>query len=444
MKKEGMEVKKKGYVGSWDTEMRQVPQDIAEYKPFGASENRGCANCQWFVSPDSCVLVNGDINPGGLSKFYTERVKYPTPVLDVNVVGWGVESKETPKPSLLSRLIKSTKTLLGLEPQPTPFMVYKAADNSLRFLVTYTNCFVDRTKEILSSDSHQRYVEWVDQSKLYPQLQLWHCGELSAIGQVDWVEFADGFGQASGIIAKEYEEIATNLANSDDTGVSHGFIGLKQIGDSGVYSDYATFEISLLPRSAAANVWLDTLVTSKEYDVGFSEDKKAWLIKTGIPAADVIAWENNSKSLGETLRGMNVAYRSADEPAEVAAAETTPVSASSGGGEVGAVSTPSIDGLGIITKALADQSNALTGLVNVVKGLVEGQKTLGARVDAVAKPIEQQVEQHFAAASSPAAALATAHIASQSTETVTKEAPTLVDDFSWFDKEALPFFQKAG
>lgn len=436
----------KGYISGWDAEMRQVPQDVAEYDPFGAKSGKGCASCQWFVSPDSCVLVHGDIAPGGLSKYFTPRVKYETPPLDVKVVAWDVpvNVKSAPeKEPLITRLGKAVKSFLGLTPEPKPFMVFRDTDNNLRFLVTYSNVFQDRAKEILSTDSHEKYVAWVTKSGLYPELQLWHCGSDSAIGQADWVDFCDGFCHASGLIKKEYEALAEKLAESD-LGVSHGFIGLKQLENSNVYSEYMTFEISLLPREAAANIYLNTLVSpnSKEYVMPFSEQKKAWLKAQGLGDDVITAWENNSKALGDTLKGMNVEYKSSDE-GEVPATTETPVSTSTESTPATPAPTPDA-GLGIITKGLMDTTTAIQGVAGLVQQLVANQKALEAKVEAIGKPINEQVEQHFAAATSPAAALATAHVASQSPTTVTKEASqqaAVEQDLGWFDQEALAQFK---
>lgn len=65
------DVQPSAYVGGSDVRMRQVLQTAAQYDPLGFSSGKGCANCQFFVTPDACILVQGVISPTGVSKFWT-------------------------------------------------------------------------------------------------------------------------------------------------------------------------------------------------------------------------------------------------------------------------------------------------------------------------------------------------------------------------------------
>src|SRR5688572_16927515 len=57
-------VVKKGYVESlYDVDLAQVSKTTAGYDDYGAKAGKGCANCQFFMSPDTCLVVAGDVSP---------------------------------------------------------------------------------------------------------------------------------------------------------------------------------------------------------------------------------------------------------------------------------------------------------------------------------------------------------------------------------------------
>jgi hypothetical protein len=51
----------------YEIDKHLVSQKAAEYDPFGAKGDKGCATCQWFISPNSCMLVQGDITLAALA-----------------------------------------------------------------------------------------------------------------------------------------------------------------------------------------------------------------------------------------------------------------------------------------------------------------------------------------------------------------------------------------
>ena len=59
-----------GMIEGWDVYGAQFPQHEVNYDPLGATDERGCANCRWFISPSACIIVSGypePITPNGLS-----------------------------------------------------------------------------------------------------------------------------------------------------------------------------------------------------------------------------------------------------------------------------------------------------------------------------------------------------------------------------------------
>jgi hypothetical protein len=76
----------------YDYMTRQINQKSAEYDPTGGTAAKACSNCQWFISPAACAIVEGypdPIVPNGISNLWRERVDRfadPDP-LEVIIVG---------------------------------------------------------------------------------------------------------------------------------------------------------------------------------------------------------------------------------------------------------------------------------------------------------------------------------------------------------------------
>lgn len=78
-------------VGYWDFIDRQIPQREANYQPLGGTGERACANCQFFIAPMSCTVVESfpdAIVPNGLSDEWRAKVSQdmmmsPVPVFIV-------------------------------------------------------------------------------------------------------------------------------------------------------------------------------------------------------------------------------------------------------------------------------------------------------------------------------------------------------------------------
>lgn len=197
------------------------------------------------------------------------------------------------------------------------FFSQKEEDGSFRFFVVYSNKFRDREGEILPEVAHKTFVEWVNETKEFPSLRLWHV-EGSEIGQVDWIEYTDGFAVASGTSIAGKEAIFEALAEEAELlGVSHGFRYLEdQLGEDGVYGLYKTFEISILPLVRAANPWTAYAAEyNKEVsDMGFEEKKRTWLVgKAGEER--VKRWEDGLEAAGKSLADAGIQYKDIDDVA---------------------------------------------------------------------------------------------------------------------------------
>lgn len=195
---------------------------------------------------------------------------------------------------------KESKDLIG------SFKAYKGADGTWRWLTTTTNRFKDREGEIFSEEAHKEYVEYANAFKHYPELWLWHTPG-SKLGQADFADYADGFVVHSGTFDKGKEAVAASLVAAKELAVSHGYKYRAADKEDGVYDWYRTFEVSVLPAARAANAWTD-IVSKKEVDMPFSEEKKAFLVKH-MGEEEVGSLEKNLASLSKQLEAAGVEFK---------------------------------------------------------------------------------------------------------------------------------------
>lgn len=435
----------KGYVYSYDLDIRRVDQAEAAYDPYGAKDGAGCANCQWFVSPNSCVLVSGDIAETGKSKFYLRQVEYLSKPIDVFVVnkeapvGADADKADGSKAlpiSLWERPLSSGTTNLrswltdkigslfggSKQDEIEVFVLFKDAESGrLRFRTVWTNIFIDKAAEIFSEKAHKEYVEWVDKSGIYPELQIWHCGPGSALGEVDFVDYVDGFCVASGLIHQDKENLALKLAEQP-LGVSHGFIGIKSKEASGqkFYDWYRPFEISLLPRGKEANPWTAVSFDEREYTMGFAPAKKQLLNQLGVPEAEVGNWEKQLEESAAKLKAAGISWKE-DETEATAAAAATEAAANEQVTQLAA-------GLKQVNSDSVRIAQALGELAGQVKSLSDDFK----------KSIDDRVAEQFTARNGGAAAAAGAHVASQSAgNLVDRKEAGVKEGEDWFGSQVI-------
>lgn len=327
----------------WDDEYipysitsRQVSQADANYNPVGMIEDgdsKGCANCQWFISPDRCVLVQGDISPTGDSKFWTKAIPYtPTPMPVVMMEADDNEDSDEPTTfgkgatgSFIKTVVDAVKSFVApseaLSWEETTIYsndnsgmkFFKAKDGSVRFLATVTNNFQDRQQEIITEEAHKEFIAWADETGKYPELWLWHSGAKSRWGQADWLDYSDGFLVASGTVDAGKEGIANSFRGGEDVAVSHGFLSQKSL--DGTITKYRMFELSPLPRWAAANEWtafhigVGDDVGMVGEDMAFTKDKRDWLMARGVPETAISGYEKSVATLDQDLKARGIDFK---------------------------------------------------------------------------------------------------------------------------------------
>jgi hypothetical protein len=157
--------------------------------------------------------------------------------------------------------------------------------NEPHWLARYSNNFRDQDliPEIISADSHRRFVDLVDKGLApYPELWLWHVPEWK-IGEATWLAYDDtGFALAAGTFTKGCEQVAEWLKEQQDFRVSHGMPPhtIKRDGaDNTIIIEHESRELSPLPRIAAANELTGFVVINKEAVMAIPDAKKQDLIK---------------------------------------------------------------------------------------------------------------------------------------------------------------------
>jgi len=212
------------------------------------------------------------------------------------------------------------------------FMVWKDVNDEWRWMTVYSNKFrdSDRIPEIISEKSHRAFESLVDEGIVPPpDLWLWHVPG-TMWGKSDMVTYTDGFSIAFGTILPGYEYIAENLSKAIDDGediaVSHGMPGqfiIRNKEDPTVIDFHITREISVLPRSAAANKLTGFVVFKQgETEMPIPDEKKEWLLGIGLEADQIEKLESGLAKQAAAADEAGIESKESEEAEPVAKTET--------------------------------------------------------------------------------------------------------------------------
>lgn len=349
-----IKVADKQWVDSWELMGRQVSQADAEYNSIGMIPGeKACANCRWFVESNACILVAGEINPTGLSKYWEKEPVYEVPPMPVVIVDGESDAKEGEGNKENGGLVADAKSsiskiaarviafatggnIYSVHPAASApsFSVKEMEDGSLRFFATFTNCFEDAEGDIFPVRGHKEFVGWADSHKSYPELWVWHTPG-TKYGQVDWMDVSDGIVVASGLIDSGKEQLARDIANTPDMGMSHGYLYAEK-SDNGTIEWYRSYEISTLPRAKAANKYTGFDLLNGELEMAFSDAKKEHLRTVlKVDDATITQMEKDSEALSANLKQLGISWKE-EADTEVASldgidAKVTAIAAAVGG-----------------------------------------------------------------------------------------------------------------
>jgi uncharacterized protein YdaT len=375
------------YVDSYEYESRKMSQEEAAYNPVGGDGTKACSNCMFFISPARCSVVSGEIAPNGVSNQWRAVRTYtpePIPVVIVEKEAGAVETvvDQTVRyaPNLLSRLaslIPGVKQALPDAGVGTGFKVVKSANGELRWFSRFSNNWLDRDGEIIPASSHKEYTDWVNKSQFYPELWLWHTAG-TKFGKADWIDFADGFMCASGTIddTPAAKSIVEYLGNQE-IGVSHGFL---QVKEGNLITKYRTFEISPLPLKRAANWTTDFSVIGKESQMGFTAEKRQFLV--GALGEDAVKQlEASTEQTAKQMQELGVEFKSLEAPPAPAPPPAAPaVPAATVAQAQPAAVAP--------VAAAAVQDAGYKAFAPIVQDLMEGMGKIGEAVTTLAAEVK--------------------------------------------------------
>jgi hypothetical protein len=164
---------------------------------------------------------------------------------------------------------------------PGSVSVFKDTTGAWRWMAVHSNRYQDRDHELFTESAHKDWTDFVNEHDAYPPLRLWHVPV--DFGRADFVDYDDrGFVVSSGTFKEGAEDIAQALSERKDLGCSHGFRFDRRDRDAaGVYHQYKTFEISVLPSRSAANQ-LTAFSAGREFPM-MNEERKAFLLEVAGP-----------------------------------------------------------------------------------------------------------------------------------------------------------------
>ena len=155
--------------------------------------------------------------------------------------------------SLLSQILEGVKALFASKPNiefnaPTGFKLI----GDQYWLAYYSNSYLDRDKEHFSFESLQNDIDFMNETKSYPELWRYHVkGTRHGVGICAFMagKFAAVVGKfdntpIANIFKKYYQ------ANPDQA-LSHGFFYFEKEGN--VYKSHHSFEVTTLDLDVAAN-----------------------------------------------------------------------------------------------------------------------------------------------------------------------------------------------
>jgi hypothetical protein len=210
--------------------------------------------------------------------------------------------------NLLDTVIGAFKSLMGDgKPELKTASGFKALGNS--WFAWWSNNFEDHDGEYFSEKAIDEYVRRVDVGAVpFPELWLWHTPGTKH-GRAEWVGRIDHFAVAAG----SFDETPAGQAAkahyakaSGDYGMSHGFTYDPGQKRDGVYEQFNTFEISVLPAKAAANPYT---AFSEVFEMEMDEEKRAFLARVlgsdDLAAQLITATEDKSRA----MESLDVRYK---------------------------------------------------------------------------------------------------------------------------------------
>lgn len=317
----GVEMGKKDFNG-WVFE-HQIDQKDAEYNPLGGTSTQACANCEFFDSPNGCLVVRGAISPTGLSRFWEPIQEYIPEPMPVEVSNWPDSIAASPgqsgaDPGLIEVARKWWNSLFRT-PSPVeegvkglrPITLTRDADGRTRAHLIVSNNFEDRHEQIIPEAVHQQAIDFLERARLHPEFQIWHMGTKSRWGEADLVTRTGNFTVFHGLVDPGKEGLAEALANDKNTGVSNGYYA-AYTPDRKEFLAWYPYEASALPVSHTANVWSCNPEVLESEGLFVKPEHKAFLTGKGVPENFLDEMEKDIIAQGQRVAAAGVGSKATD------------------------------------------------------------------------------------------------------------------------------------
>lgn len=285
--------------------------------------------------------------------------------------------------NLIDVLVGAAKRALGSGESDVPAAAGFKALGSVWF-AWWSNSFQDHDDEYFAEKAIDEYVRRVDVGAVpYPELWLWHTPGTKH-GQAEWVGRIGHFAVAAG----SFDDTPAGKAAQahyakagGDYGMSHGFTYDPGQKSDGVFHQFNTFEISVLPAKAAANPYTQF---SEVFEMEMDDEKFAFLARVlgseEIAQQLVAATEDKSRA----MEALDVRYKDfvrMDEPAVKAEddEEDTPETEAVPDEDTPTEATPEEKAdVGAFIEGITEDVAALANVVNSLIGKLEEAQTEGA------------------------------------------------------------------
>lgn len=388
-----------------------------DYVPVSTTSGSMCANCRWFggASEGYCHIVRGypfeimqtgwcerheavsesqiqqamDAMPGGKADDAPATTGCKCDGTECTC-GASDKTEDTPalpeshSKTLLSRAGDALKAMNPFKKQPELSGV-KVYDDG-RFVIWWTNAYQDKEYEFFPESAIDRFIQRTD-TGVAPMPEVWAAHiKGSRIGMVDMLGGIGRFAIATGTFddtpAGQHAKV---YYSTQPAKVSHGFMFPREKFIDGVYHDFNTFEISLLPPGWEANPYTSF---EKVKSMQLSEDKINYLkqVVGDEEAARIVA---DTEKKDKALEAMGVAYKDFSTPDD--GTETADVQAAAKAAEENSVAlfggvVEDISSLAETQTKTADvlkqQAATIDSLTTQVKALTEAVQSLGNQVQA--------------------------------------------------------------
>lgn len=208
------------------------------------------------------------------------------------------EAKADARAALPKIRAKAKEFGIEVSKEKSALIIEKDKSGAWRWIGKPTNNFIDWQGDILSKSAHQKYISWLDANpEMAPVFVSWHTPGTRRESKVDfWME-QDGAVIMSGPLTETEAAGLFMVQKEIDLGMSLQAFGMRMGGDPRVVTDYWCYEVSDLPRDAAANPFtmLETMTKEVGMDkleyltqiMGSKEEAEAFLKKTSQAQADL-------------------------------------------------------------------------------------------------------------------------------------------------------------